>query len=82
MQRNPWEVKIPALKELVSYLLVQLGPTPSEVKEKSLIETYEELDTRMYISTKCFWRRGSYLVWSKRRMGTIGVDNELTKNKM
>ena len=75
MRRNRWEVKIPALKELVSNLLVQLGPAPSEVNEKSLIETYEELDTTVYNnvhhSTKCFCRRGSYLVWRKRRMGTI-----------
>lgn len=75
MRRNPWEVKIPALKELVSNLPVQLGPTPSEVNEKSLIETYEELDTTMYnnvhLSIKCLCRRGSYLVWRKRRIGTI-----------
>ena len=50
MRRNPWEVKIPTFKELVLNLLVQLGPTPSEVNEKSLIETYEELDTTTYIS--------------------------------
>lgn len=50
MRRNPWEVKIHAFKELVSNLFVLLGPSPSKVKEKSLIETYEELDTTMYIS--------------------------------
>lgn len=49
MRRNHWEVKIHAFKELVSSLLVLLGPTPSKVKEKSLIETYEELGTTMYI---------------------------------
>lgn len=50
MRRNLWEVKICAFKELVSNLLVQLGPIPSKLNEKSLTETYEELDTTVYIS--------------------------------
>lgn len=50
MTRNPWEVKILAFKELVSNLLVLLGPTPREVEEKFLIKTYEDLDATVYVS--------------------------------